>query len=65
MQYVSVFKDGVEYEAEFFNIDGEVTVVGDGCSEMVVMNGMTEINAARTALRRLIHNGKVSPKEID
>lgn len=63
MQYISVFKDGVEYEAEYFNIDGEITVVGEGDTEMVVMNGMNELHAAKTALRKLIRNGKISPKE--
>lgn len=65
MQYVSVIKDDVEYEAEYFNIDGEITVVGEGDTEMVVMNGMSELHAAKTALRKLIRNGKVSPKGND
>lgn len=63
MQYIEIEKDGMFYEAEYFS-DGEmVTIFGEnGAPEVVNIHGMTEIQAARTALRNLIRAGKISPK---
>ena len=62
MSYVRVEKDGLEYEAEYFFEEDMVTVFGiRGGQSSVVLNGMTEIAAARTALRNLIRENQVDP----
>lgn len=63
MQYIEIEKDGILYEAEYFSDDEMVTIFGEnGASEVVNIHGMTEIQAARTALRNLIRAGQISPK---
>ncbi|EPB4340048.1 hypothetical protein QNZ44_004117 [Enterobacter kobei] len=62
MSYVRVEKDSLEYEAEYFFEEDMVTVFGiRGGQSSVVLNGMTEIAAARTALRNLIRENQVDP----
>lgn len=62
MSYVRVEKDGLEYKAEYFFEEDMVTVFGiRGGQSSVVLNGMTEIAAARTALRNLIRENQVDP----
>ncbi|UCZ75341.1 hypothetical protein LHK94_20525 [Dickeya zeae] len=63
MSYIEVEKDGVAYAAEYFVSDNQVSVVGDGVVEDIFMNGMKEINAARTGLRNLIWQGKAFTKD--
>lgn len=64
MQFIELEKDGKLYEVEYFADDDTVTIFGeDGGAEVVDIHGMTEIQAARTALRNLIRAGKVSPKQ--
>ncbi|MDD8476054.1 hypothetical protein LAW64_05565 [Escherichia coli] len=63
MSYIQVEKDGLQYEAEYFYEDGMVTVFGvRGGQSSVDLNGMTEVAAARTALRNLIRENQVDPQ---
>ena len=53
MSYIRVEKDGLQYEAEYFREEDMVTVFGvRGGHSSVVLNGMTEVAAARTAFSR-------------
>ncbi|WP_195377850.1 hypothetical protein [Klebsiella michiganensis] len=62
MSYIRVDKDGLQYEAEYFFEEDMVTVFGiRGGQSSVVLNGMTEVAAARTALRNLIRENQVDP----
>lgn len=62
MSYIRVEKDGLQYEGEYFCEENMVTVVGvRGGQSSVVLNGMTEIAAARTALRNLIRENQIDP----
>lgn len=62
MLFVRVEKDGLQYEAEYYCEDDMVTVFGiRGGQSSVVLNGMSEIAAARTALRNLIRENQVDP----
>ncbi|KLP53254.1 hypothetical protein ABR39_21840 [Enterobacter genomosp. O] len=62
MSYIRVEKDGLQYEAEFFCEENMVTVFGvRGGQSSVALNGMTEVAAARTALRNLIRENQVDP----
>lgn len=62
MSYIRVEKDGLQYEAEYFCEEDMVTVFGvRGGQSSVVLNGMTEVTAARTALRNLIRENQVDP----
>lgn len=63
MNYIEVEKDGILYAAEYFVSGNQVSVVGNGTVEDIFMNGMKEINAARTGLRNLIWKGKAFTKE--
>lgn len=66
MDIVTVEKDGMKYEAEYFSDDEMVTVYGnDGVPANVVINGMSEINAARSALRQLINMNQISAMKDD
>ncbi|MEE3649473.1 MULTISPECIES: hypothetical protein [unclassified Brenneria] len=62
MSYIEVEKDGVIYAAEYICSDNEVVVLGNGKTETIFLNGMKEINAAKTALRTLIRQGKAFTK---
>ena len=62
MSYIRVEKDGLQYEGEYFCEENMVTVSGvRGGQSSVVLNGMTEIAAARTALRNLIRENQIDP----
>ncbi len=62
MSYIRVEKDGLQYEGEYFCEENMVTVFGvRGGQSSVVLNGMTEIAAARTALRNLIRENQIDP----
>ncbi|EEV7833294.1 hypothetical protein KQQ74_001629 [Escherichia coli] len=62
MSYIRVEKDGLQYGAEYFREEDMVTVFGvRGGHSSVVLNGMTEVAAARTALRNLIRENQVDP----
>jgi len=62
MSYIRVEKDGLYYEAEYFCEEDMVTVFGvRGGQSSVVINGMSEIAAARTALRNLIRENQIEP----
>lgn len=62
MLFIRVEKDGLQYEAEYYCEDDMVTVFGiRGGQSSVVLNGMSEIAAARTALRNLIRENQVDP----
>lgn len=66
MDIVTVEKDGMKYEAEYFSDDEMVTVYGNnGVPANVVINGMSEINAARSALRQLISMNQISAMKVD
>ncbi|RXJ10759.1 hypothetical protein [Lelliottia nimipressuralis] len=63
MQSIEIEKNGMFYKAEYFSDDEMVTVFGEnGEPEVVNIHGMTEVQAARTALGNLIRTGKISPK---
>jgi hypothetical protein len=62
MSFIHVEKDGLQYEAEYFCEEDMVTVFGiRGGQSSVVLNGMTEVAAARTALRNFIRENQVDP----
>lgn len=62
MSYIRVEKDGLQYEVEYFCEENMVTVFGvRGGQSSVERNGMTEVAAARTALRNLIRENQVEP----
>lgn len=62
MGYVSVEKDGKEYEAEY-TVDGNVvTVYGDGGSESTQIGGMKEEGVARILLNNLVRKGHIDPQ---
>lgn len=62
MSLIRVEKDGLQYETEYFCEEDMVTVFGiRGGQSSVVLNGMTEVTAARTALRNLIRENQVDP----
>lgn len=62
MLSISVEKDGLYYEAEYFVNDNMVTIFGERGQCSVDIHGMTEQLAARTALRNLIREKKIEPK---
>ncbi|RWT76512.1 hypothetical protein DN591_23985 [Citrobacter freundii] len=62
MSCIRVEKDGLLYEAEYFYEENMVTIFGTrGGQSSVVLNGMTEVAAARTALRNLIRENQIDP----
>lgn len=62
MSCIRVEKDGLLYEAEYFYEENMVTIFGArGGQSSVVLNGMTEVAAARTALRNLIRENQIDP----
>lgn len=62
MSCIRVEKDGLLYEAEYFYEENMVTIFGiRGGQSSVVLNGMTEVAAARTALRNLIRENQIDP----
>lgn len=62
MSCIRVEKDGLLYEAEYFYEENMVTIFGiRGGQSSVVLNGMTEVAAAHTALRNLIRENQIDP----
>ncbi len=63
MSQIEIEQDGIVYAAEYFCDDNEVSVIGNEKIEVIILNGMREINAAKTGLRNLIRQGKAFSKE--
>ncbi len=62
MSYITLERDKLVYEAEYFLDDGMVTVIGERGISNIDINGMSECVAARTGLRNLINQGLIEPK---